>query len=239
MNNRAIVLGASSGIGRELARQLAAQGYALGIAARRTERLQELAAELPRKTVLQTMDASRPEEAVTGLKRLIDDLGGLDLFIYCSGTGYINRELDLSREMSTIEVNVSGFVALTNGAMKHFREQGCGHLVGISSIAALRGGADAPAYGASKAFMSNYLEALRQWCVRERLPVSVTDIRPGFVDTNMAQGERLFWVAAPEKAARQIIDAIKKKRRRAYITRRWRLIAWILKFAPDAVYERM
>ena len=162
MNNKAIVIGASSGIGRALARQLAVEGYALGIAARRTELLQELAAELPGETVVQTMDASRPEEAVSDLKRLIHDLGGLDLLIYCSGTGYINRELDLSREMSTIEVNVSGFVALTNVAMKHFREQGCGHLVGISSIAALRGGADAQAYGASKAFMSNYLEALRQ-----------------------------------------------------------------------------
>ena len=122
--------------------------------------------------------------------------------------------------------------------MRYFLCRGAGHLVGISSIAALRGSREAPAYNASKAFASNYLEGLRCLAARSGLPIFVTDIIPGFVDTRMAQGEGLFWISSPQKAAEQIFSAIKARRRRAHITRRWRLIAFLLRFMPDFIYEK-
>jgi len=105
-----------------------------------------------------------------------------------------------------------------------------------SSIAAIRGGGDAPAYNASKAFVSNYLEGLRQMAAKMKLPLTVTDIKPGFVDTVMAQGEGLFWVAPAEKAAKQILEAVEKKKDHAYVTKRWRLVAWVLKLLPGRLY---
>jgi short-subunit dehydrogenase len=123
--------------------------------------------------------------------------------------------------------------------MKLFLAQGYGHLAGISSIAALRGSWEAPAYNASKAFASNYLEGMHAKAVKSGKPIYVTDIQPGFVDTAMAQGEGLFWIASPQKAANQILEAIRKRKRHAYITRRWRLIGWILKLLPDFIYTKL
>lgn len=238
MTRRAIVIGASSGIGRELARQLAADGYAVGIASRRTELLNELAAELPGEVLVKTLDASKPDEAMTTARELIDELGGVDLFVISAGTGFINPELEWDKEQQTIDVNVAGFTALANVAMHHFLAQGSGHLVGISSIAGIRGNRQAPAYSASKAFVSNYLEGMWHKAAKSRLPITVTDVQPGYVDTAMAKGGGQFWVASPEEAARQILAAIRRKRRRVYVTRRWRMIAWLFKTLPASIYRR-
>jgi short-subunit dehydrogenase len=123
-------------------------------------------------------------------------------------------------------------------AVEHLQKRGSGQIVGISSIAALRGNRAAPAYNASKAFISNYLEALRNRFRKLNLPIVVTDVQPGFVDTAMAKGEGVFWAAAPEKAARQIFTAIGKRKEHAYVTKRWRVIAWVLKAAPNWLYHR-
>ena len=147
--------------------------------------------------------------------------------------------LEWAKEKETIDVNVSGFAAMANVSFEYFRGRGGGQLAGISSIAAIRGGGEAPAYNASKAFVSNYLEGLRQKACKMKLSLTVTDIQPGFVDTPMARGEGLFWVAPPKKAAKQIFDAIKNKRNHAYVTKRWRLIAWLLKLLPDRLYSRL
>ncbi len=139
----------------------------------------------------------------------------------------------------TIDVNVSGFAAMANVAMKHFLSKGSGHLVGISSIAAIRGDDSAPAYNASKAFVPNYLIGLRKKISKARLPIVITDVRPGFVDTAMAQGDGLFWVAPPQKAAQQIFAAIEKKKKHVYVTKRWKLIGWMMKIVPDFIYNRI
>lgn len=185
------------------------------------------------------MDVSDPDAAQAGLTAMIEELGGADVIVISAGTGHLNPGLDWPPEAETIAVNVTGFAALAGVAMNHFIERGRGHLVGISSIAALRGAATAPAYNASKAFESNYLQALRQKVAQLKLPITVTDIQPGLVDTAMAKGEGLFWVQPPAKAAAQIMAAIERKRSHAYITRRWRLIAWALKILPDFIYHRM
>jgi short-subunit dehydrogenase len=209
---KAVVIGASSGIGRELSLLLGSSGYALGLAARRVELLEELAGKLP-AAVVRGIDVSSPHQAMERLELLIKDMGGVDLVVISAGTGHLNPELEWELELDTIAVNVTGFAAMANVAMRHFMEQGRGHLVGISSIAALRGGAAAPAYNASKAFVSNYLQGLRQKVGRLGLPITITDIQPGLVDTAMAKGEGLFWVQSPDKAAAQIMEAIRAQKK--------------------------
>lgn len=236
---KAIIIGATSGIGRALAKVLAENNYILGLAGRRVELLESLRKEIKVETHIKNMDVSRPEEAMKLLDELIAETGGMDLIVISSGTGHINKDLAWDKEKEAIDVNVLGFAAIAGAAMNYFIKQKSGHIVGISSIAALRGSREALAYNASKAFDSNYLEGLRQKACMLKMPITVTDIQPGFVDTAMAKGDVLFWVASPEKAAMQIYRAIRRRRKHAYITKRWRLIAWLLKVMPDWVYNRI
>ena len=235
----ALIVGASSGIGRCLAAQLSARGYQLGLVARREPLLRELARELPTRTEVGVLDVADLGAVSQQLPALIRALGRLDLYIYCAGTGQLNPELSAEPELGTVAVNVQGFVNATVLVAKVFEEQGEGHIVGISSLAGLRGGPAAPAYGASKAFMSNYLEALYLRYAKGGKPIAVTDVQPGFVDTAMAKSPVKFWVATPEKAARQIIAAIAAKKRRVVVTRRWQLYAWLMSVLPTRVLARL
>jgi short-subunit dehydrogenase len=235
----AIIVGASSGIGRALAVTLSLEGYRLGVVARRTDLLAQLQAELTGPCVIRTVDVSRPELAMPLLQELIEELRDVELFILSAGTGFDNTALDWEPERETIAVNVLGFAGMVNVAVAHLEARGSGQLVGISSLAALRGNRVAPAYNASKAFVSNYLQGVRYRFRKLKLPVVVTDVQPGFVDTRMAGGDRPFWVASPQTAARQIIAAIRGGRRHVYVTRRWRLVAWLLRIVPDALYSKL
>ena len=235
---KAIVIGATSGIGKELTKILSQNGYVVGIAGRRIHLLEELQSELSTHILLRQMDVSETSRAIEELKSLIAELGAVDLIVICAGTGFIDPELQWDKEKETIDVNVLGFSAMANVAFHHFVQQNSGHLVGISSVAAIRGG-DTPAYNASKAFVSNYLESLRYKASKMRLTIAVSNIQPGFVDTDMAKGEGLFWVASPQKAALQIYEVIRKRKKHAYITRRWKLIGWALKVMPDFIYYKL
>jgi short-subunit dehydrogenase len=168
---------------------------------------------------------------------LIEELRDVELFIVSAGTGFENAALAWEPERDTIAVNVVGFAAMVNVAVAHLEKRGSGHLVGISSLAALRGIGGAPAYAASKAFVSNYLQGLRYRVKKLKLPIVVTDVQPGFVDTRMAAGD--FWMASPQEAARQIAAAIRGRKQHVYVTRRWRLVAWLMKGVPDALYSRL
>jgi short-subunit dehydrogenase len=236
---RAIVIGASSGIGRALALRLAREGYAVGLTARRLPLLLELQAEIGPRAFVRQLDVSDTARAMALLEELIEELGGADLIVVNAGTGHINPELAWEPEEETLGVNVLGFTAMANVAYRHFVRRGAGHLVSISSIAALRGSGAAPAYNASKAFVSTYMDGLRHKLARLGSPVAITDIQPGFVRTAMAQGPHVFWAASPEQAAEQIWQAIRRRRKRAIITRRWRLIARLMRLLPDGVYHRL
>lgn len=236
---KAIIIGASSGIGKELAITLANNGYEVGLMARRIELLKALKNEIQTKTHVGHIDLSKVPEAIEKIKTMIQTMQGVDLIVINSGTGFLNPELDWSKEQQTLDVNVYGFCALAGEIYKFFAKQKKGHIVGISSIGALRGNPIAPAYNASKAFMSNYLEGLRKKAFQEKLPIIVTDIKPGFVDTDMAKGEGKFWVATPKTAAEQIYSAINKQKQHAYITHRWRLIGLVLKLMPNWLYQRV
>lgn len=229
----ALIVGASSGIGEALARALARQGWRLGLAARRVERLQALASELrPAACVVGFVDLLQPDEARTAVSALVAELGGVDLFILCSGVGHLNDTLAWEPEHETIAVNALGFAAVANVAVQHFLSRRQGHLVGISSVAGLRGSGQAPAYAASKAFVSTYLDGLRALAQAKGGAFKVTEAAPGFVDTAMMKADRPFWVASPERAAQQILQAVARGARHAYVTRRWAAVAFILRRLP-------
>ena len=158
---------------------------------------------------------------------------------FCAGHGEINRDLDFEIENQTNLLNVAAFTESVTWAFNYFKNKGHGQLVVITSIAGIRGGRVAPAYNASKAYQIHYLEGLRQRARRLKLPITITDIRPGFVDTAMAKGGGRFWVVPKEKAARQIYSHIKRKSDIGYVSKRWRLIAWLLKLMPSNIYRRL
>lgn len=228
----AVIIGASSGVGEALARRLARQGWRLGLAARRTELLARLCADLGDGHAYLPLDVSNTEAAVPAVERFFEEFGGVELVVLCAGTGHINEDAEWAPDRNTLEVNVLGFAAMAQAAMRHFLRRGSGHLVGISSIAALRGSGPGAAYAASKAFESLYLDGLRDLAKRKKAPITVTEILPGFVNTAMMKADRPFWVASPDKAAEQIARAIQRRVKRAYVTRRWALIGLLLRLLP-------
>lgn len=235
---KALVLGASSGIGRELAKLLADDGIFTAITGRRKDLLEELQSGNPDKFYISSYDCTNMENT-RQLDKVLEKLEDIDLFILCAGQGEINKDLDFHIENQTNLLNVTAFTESVTWAFNYFENKGRGHLVVITSIAGIRGGRVAPAYNASKAYQIHYLEGLRQRVNRLKLPIAITDIRPGFVDTAMAKGGGKFWVIPKEKAARQIYSHIKHKSDIAYVSKRWRLIAWLLKLIPHSIYRRL
>lgn len=232
MPGSAIILGASSGIGLEIAKLLSAKGYRLGVAARRIDLLQAHAAADSRIASVRAIDLSR-EDATAVFSEMVAELGSVDMVVISSGTGHLNPALEWQLEEETIALNAMGFARIACAAIAVFEKQGHGHLVGISSIAALRGAGEAPAYGATKAFASRYLQGLHLRARKQGGKIRVTDVRPGFVDTAMMKADKPFWVASPAKAAAQILSAIDAGKRIVYVTRRWSLIGWLLRHLPE------
>ena len=140
-------------------------------------------------------------------------MSGLDLLIISAGIGDENKNLNFDVENSVIKTNIQGFTCIADWSLRYFKKQGYGHLVNISSIAGIRGNGIAPSYNATKAYQINYLEGLRINAKEYGSRITITDARPGFVNTVMAKDEGLFWVAPVKKAATQIFEAIKQKRR--------------------------
>jgi short-subunit dehydrogenase len=235
---KVIILGASSGIGRELAKLYIKENHKVVITGRRIQLLEELKKE-NNNFIIKSFDIKQTDEVMKNLDELSIELNGIDLIIICSGTGDLNYDLDFSIEKQTIETNVVGFTCACDWALNYFIKQGNGHLVGITSVAGIRGNKEGPSYYASKSYQINYLEGMRQKAISSKKPIYVTDIRPGLVDTDMAKGEGLFWVASVEKAGKQIYKAIKNKKKIAYITKRWRLVYEFLKRIPNIIYEKI
>ena len=236
---KAIIVGATSGIGRQLAILLADRNYIIGITGRRKNLLDELKYQRPDNFVVSHFDVTETLAVTKKLDELAAQLGKIDLLILSSGRGDINEQLDFNIEKKALDVNVTGFTEIANWAINYFQRQQEGHFVAITSIAGLRGGRQAPAYNSTKAFQINYLEGLRQRVTKLKLPINITDIRPGFVDTGMAKGEGRFWVATVEKAAKQMMKAIESKKPIVYVTKRWRIIAIILRLLPKQIYNRL
>jgi len=234
---RVIIIGASSGIGAALAEIFIKRNAIVGIVGRRGDLLNQIKQDLGQNAYCKVIDVTKYEEARDLLKELIAEMGGMDIIIISAGTGTL--ELDWEQEKQTVETNVLGFLGMINYATDYFSQKNDGHIVGISSIAGLRGSYDAPSYSASKAFVSNYMTGLRARLRKANQPIFITDIQPGFVDTAMAQADTKFWVATPQEAASQIYDAIATKQELVYVTKRWRLIAWLYKLLPDFLFYKL
>ena len=218
-----VIIGATSGIGKTLFEKYANENNRIGIIGRRAHLLDELYQKYPSKTIPTKADITNLEEIEQAINALHKEMEYIDLAIVCSGTGDINATLDYSIERPAIDTNIVGWTFVIDMLYHILEQQGHGHLVAITSAGGLRGEAMAPAYSATKAYQINY----------------VTDIRPGLVDTAMAKGEGLFWVMPVEKVARQIISAIRKKKSKAYVTRRWHILAIINKNLPFFLYKRL
>jgi short-subunit dehydrogenase len=230
---KVIIIGATTGIGRSLAELYAQKGYEIAITGRRENLLDEIKEQFPNTKIhVRKMDVADIETSRKTMDELAQTMSGIDIVVVNAGVGYIKA--DFLQEIATIDINVRGFVGLTHWAYNYFKEKGGGQVVGVSSIAGIRSSPYAPEYHASKAFMSSYMEGLRLRSRKWNSKITVTDIRPGFVDTPMTkQNKGMFWVASSEKAAQQIYDAIEAKKSVAYITKRYVLIAWLLRLMPE------
>ncbi len=237
---KAIVIGASSGIGEGIARELARNGYKVGITGRRKELLENLKSESPDNYIIRSFDNTEYESALSELKSLTGELGGLDLLILSSGMGKRNQDLNYEFEKLTVDLNVSAFTNIVVWAYNFFKNSGGGHLMIISSVAGMRGNRFAPAYSATKSFQMKYAEGLIQRARKEKCDIYITDIRPGYVDTEMGNGPGSFWRASVEKSCRQIYQrGIIRKREVIYVTRRWRYVALLFRLVPSFIYKRL
>ncbi|MGE0010409.1 MAG: SDR family NAD(P)-dependent oxidoreductase [Candidatus Babeliales bacterium] len=243
---KAIVIGATSGIGKAIAQELVKNNYIVGVTGRRVGLLEELKQTSPDQIIIQEMDVEQVDLARMQLSNLITQLGTVNVFVFNSATWpkgpqdlTEDKEINWNCLQRMMDVNVAGFVGLTETILDQFRKQGYGHLVGISSVDAIRGCAAIPIYCACKSFMSIYLEGLRNKFIQTNTPINVTEIRPGWVQTSFEMGPEAYWVSTPEVIAPQIVESIHNNEKVAYVTRRWKLIGWLLTICPDWIYNKM
>lgn len=236
---KAIIIGATSGIGLAVAELLLEQGYHIGVAGRREERLQTLRQRFPQQVVTACIDVTRPE-AVEQLSDLITRLGGMQLFFLSSGIGYQNPRLEADIELQTARTNVEGFVRMVDAAYTYFKEQGGGHIAVISSIAGTKGLGVAPAYSATKRFQNTYIDALDQLARMQHLPIRFTDIRPGFVATDLLGGAHSYpMLLQTQPVARRIVKALRRSERVVVIDRRFALLVFFWRMIPRWLWVRL
>jgi|TARA_B110000908_G_scaffold161228_1_gene205291 short-subunit dehydrogenase len=237
---KAIVFGATSGIGKSLTEILIKEGYKVAVTGRRLDKLTALKKQYPDSILVKQNDIQDVSDVEKVFNEIVAEFTTIDLVVQSSGVGYVNPKLEWEKQQQTINTNVLGCTRLYILAYNLFKKQQFGQLVGVSSIASIRGNRSAPDYFASKAYQKAYLESLyiKTKSIKSK-KVFITEIRPGFVDTPMALGEAVFWMVPLEKAAKQIYTAIKKKKRVAYVSRRWALIAFALKLMPAWVLKKV
>lgn len=242
---KVIIIGASSGIGEGLACRYASQGCKVGIAARREDRLRNIAEMYPGAIVYKAGDVTR--EGVPGgiFRALEQQLGGVDLVIYASGAGEQNTELEIARELNTVRVNIEGFMAIATEAMDSFftRKRKPGEMVPqlavISSIASVKGLGRATSYSASKRFQVTYMEGLAQLAHKRRVKISFTTILPGFVDTDFIKGSTYPMVMSREYAIRCVFKAIEARKAYKIIDWKWSLVVAAWRLVPGFIWRRI
>jgi short-subunit dehydrogenase len=235
-----VIIGATSGIGESLARLAIKEGYTVGGTGRRSKRLEQLKNELGDSFFYRKMDVTNLNNSSQQLHQLIQEMGGMDILVLNAGISNAPASSIVSMEQEIINVNIRGFVQLFGEAFQYFRKKGSGQIVGISSMASFFGSARNAPYAASKAFISTYMQGYRNRCNKSGIDITITDIKAGFIESEMTEGKKgIFWMANTKKAVQQILNDIEKKRAHTYVTRRWRLIAWLIRLTPRWILERV
>lgn len=245
MKKRIIVVGATSGIGREVAKLFAGEGWSVGAVGRRSELLESLQDECPEGSVMTAVADVTEDAAVEAVGGLADRMGGMDVFLLSSGIGFQNVGLDVETEMRTVGTNCEGFTRMVTWAFNYFRDRqeetdSRGHIAVISSIAGTKGLGVAPSYSATKRFQNTYIEALSQLAAMRGLRIDFTDIRPGFVATDLLRGTASYpMLMEASKVARSIVSAIKKRKRTVVIDWRYGVLVWFWRLIPGWLWVRL
>ena len=242
---RGIIIGASDGLGAELARKLAQEGFSLALLARRKDKLESLCNEINTKEQLARSyvhDVSAYDDVPKLLARIVADLGGLDLVVFVAGVNYPPGGIDkfnFANDRKMIEVNLIGAMAWLHPIAEMFQSAKAGQIVGICSVAGDRGRVGNPGYNTSKAGLATYLEALRNRLTRHG--VNVLTVKPGFLKTEMlkaAQGATPFAIE-PSKAADDILKAMRKRKQLIYTASIWRWIMLAIQHTPSIIFRRL
>lgn len=236
---KAIVIGASSGIGYEVAQLLIEEGWTVGLAARRDGLLLPMMHAHQDRVKVAKIDVTA-SNATENLNQLIKRIGGMDLFFYAAGIGNQNRELQEDIELRTVRTNALGFTRMIGEAYRYFAANGGGHIAAISSIAGTKGLGPAPSYSATKAMQNVYLQALEQQANQRGLNVKITDIRPGFVDTDLLSGTHPYpMLMKPQPVAKAIVKAVRQQKHICVIDWRWRLLTALWRRIPRWLWRRL
>ena len=237
---RIIIIGASSGIGRLIALDFAHRGWRVGIAARRADRLEEIRKQFPEQIVCHAFDASA-DNAADEFRKLISELGGMDMLLYAAGCGWYNPELDSDYEQHTVDVNVKGFTTIIDTAYLYFKNIGSGHIAAITSIAGTRGMGIAPAYSATKRYQWSYLQAIEQLAHTDKNHIKISDIRPGFIQTDLINRgpQNLPMTMQPDYAARIIVRTLLKGKRKKVLDWRWALLTRLWSVIPHPIWRNL
>lgn len=236
---RAIIIGASSGLGHEVAKILIKDGWQIGIAARRLHLLELLYKIAPDRVEMAAIDVTKSDSEET-LMQLIDRVGGCDMFFYASGIGWQNPELNADIELNTVQTNTMGFSRMIGAAYRYMAAHGGGHIVAISSIAGTKGLGIAPSYSATKAFQNTYLQALEQLSNMQGHNIRFTDIRPGFVATELlGDNPRYPLLMKTEPVAKSIVKAVYSRKHKVVIDTRWAVITFFWRMIPDFLWRRL
>jgi short-subunit dehydrogenase len=237
---RILITGATSGIGYALAENLAQSGWKVVVSGRRAERLDALKQHFPDAIFPLVCDVTDVAAARRHVRDAAAMLGGLDAVVVNSGVGNRNIKHEWEPDFAVIATNIAGFSACAHEALFLFKEQGFGHLLGVSSVAGHIALARSAAYTASKAYVSNYLRGLRMRAARWSPRISITDVRPGFVATEMTAGLKgMFWTISAEKAAIYLAEALDSQPTVLYLPRRWAIVSVFLRLIPDFFLKRI
>lgn len=236
---RIVIMGATSGIGRCTAERCIAAGWQVGAAGRRTEALEQLRQLAPERVSTETIDITA-SEAPAALERLIEKLGGMDVYLHVSGVGSQNPQLDPTVEFDTIRTNAEGFTRMATAAYSYFAAKGGGHIAVVSSIAGTKGLGVAASYSATKRYQNIYIDALDQLAHMNAQKIRFTDIRPGFVATPLLHDGRHYpMLLTPEYVAARIVRAIERGKRRVTIDRRYAVLVFLWRLIPSGLWSRL
>lgn len=235
-----IIIGATSGIGKCAALDFISRGYKVGVAGRRYALLEEIKSQYSSQVETQEIDITHPNATVS-LGNLINALGGVDIIFLVSGVGNQNPQLDFAIDERTIATNVMGFARIVDYSYNYFKENNLiGHIAVISSIAGTKGLGVAASYSATKRFQNTYIDALDQLSHLQNLPISFTDIRPGFVDTALLNDTHKYpMMLKPDYAARKVVEAIIKHKRVAVIDWRYSIMTFFWGLIPRCIWCRL